>query len=344
MELRKDYLAGEPIDTIYFGGGTPTLLHPALLEKLLEKIRSLFPITDSAEITLEANPDDITPNLRTPNLLTSNFLTSLQSSGVNRLSLGLQSFFNDHLTFMNRRHDARQAESAVYMAAEAGFSNISIDLIYGIPGMTMEQWAYNLHKANELPAVHLSAYHLTIEPGTRFGRMRKAGLFTEADDADSIRQYSLLRELTEAGGYEQYEISNFARNKLYSRHNSKYWTGEGYIGFGPSAHSFSGTQRHWNPSSIKLWMQQTSGGTEPKGETVTPLMQRNEYVMTRLRTSAGIEKEDFRRRFGESAWNELMVLADSYLRIGELVFRNNRLWFDPEAWFRSDGILSALFV
>ena len=338
MELRKDYLNGQSIDTVYIGGGTPTLLRPDLLKQILINLKSLFPVAETAEITIEANPDDLTPSL--PHSLTPLLLTF----GFNRISIGIQSFHNHHLTYMNRRHDAHQAEAAVWMAKEAGFGNISIDLIYGIPGMTAEEWEFNLMKANGLPAVHLSAYHLTIEPGTRFGKLRKAGLFTEAGDADSLLQYRMLREISAAGGYEQYEISNFARNQLYSRHNSKYWTGEGYLGLGPSAHSYNGDHRHWNPASLKAWLAQIAAGKEPKGEAITRDMKRNEYVMTRLRTSAGIQKKDFIARFGEGSWSELEQLAGAHIASGALLFNGEKLVFDSDAWFRSDGILADLFV
>ncbi len=334
IKLRSDYLINKQVDTIYFGGGTPTLLHPSYLEKILVQLHEMYEVSKDAEITIEANPDDLTPGL----------LTRYLQIGFNRISIGTQSFFDEHLKLMNRRHNAAQAKDAVMMAAKYGFGNISLDLIYGIPGMSSDEWEQNLDVAAGLPANHISAYHLTIEPGTRFGKLKKAGLFSEIPDSESVEQYLKLISLLGARGFEQYEISNFARNKRVSRHNSKYWTGEPYLGLGPSAHSFNGTQRHWNPASLAKYSTDIRAKKLPKGETIDSTMHRNEYVMTRLRTAAGIEKSGFRSEFGEAAWSELLDMADEHISKGYLVLENERIRFDTEAWFRSDGILSDLFL
>jgi oxygen-independent coproporphyrinogen-3 oxidase len=334
LEFRSDYLINKQVDTIYFGGGTPTLLHPSHLETVLKHLRKMFTVNSEAEITIEANPDDLSPGL----------VTSYLESGFNRMSIGTQSFFDEHLKLMNRRHDAAQAIEAVRMASAGGFRNISLDLIYGIPGMTAGQWEQNLTIAAGLPADHISAYHLTIEPKTRFGRLKKAGLFSEIPDEESVEQYQKLLKILGEQGFEQYEISNFARDKRYSRHNTKYWTGDTYLGLGPSAHSFDGSCRHWNPSGLAKYTADIRSKKLPKGEVIEQSMHRNEYVMTRLRTAAGIEKAGFQSAFGEAAWLELLVMADERISKGYLIYENEKLRFDTAAWFRSDGILSDLFV
>lgn len=332
--LRSDYLTDKLVDTIYFGGGTPTLLHPAKLGMILDRLKEWYQVTGDAEITIEANPDD----------LTITGVEQYRNIGFNRISIGTQSFFDGHLKLMNRRHDASQAIEAVKMARAGGFGNISLDLIYGIPGMTPAQWEHNMNVASDLPADHISAYHLTIEPGTRFGRLKQAGRFAEVPDEQSAAQYRMLLERMEAHGFEQYEISNFAREGRYSRHNTKYWMGDSYIGLGPSAHSFNGTQRHWNRASLVRYTADVGSGRHPAGETISRMMHRNEYVMTRLRTSRGIGSMDFQSEFGEPAWMELLSMADKHRIKGHLIFDGGRLFFNKEAWFHSDGILSDLFL
>ena len=334
VNYRAGYLSGKQIDTIYFGGGTPTLLHPRQLALLLDFLKSSFAVDPGAEITLEANPDD----------LSTDRIRQYREAGFNRISIGIQSFHDDHLRFMNRRHDSRQAAESVHMALEGGISNISIDLIYGIPGMTADQWKRNVATAAGLPVTHISAYHLTIESGTRFGKLRRQGLFSEIPDEESVTQYRILREILDSAGYDQYEISNFARSGLESRHNSKYWTGEEYLGLGPSAHSFNGSGRHWNPRSLAAYTRQVERRELPPGEEVNERMRRNEYVMTRLRTSRGISESDFNIRFGPRAWPVLMEAALPHLRRGYLLVDRGVMRFDRDAWFQSDGILSDLFL
>ena len=334
LDLRREYLADKNVDTLYFGGGTPTLLRPSDLKIVIDRLKDDYRIGRDAEITIEANPDD----------LDQEQLREYLGMGINRISIGTQSFFDEHLRLMNRRHDAAQAVRAVEMAAECGFENISIDLIYGIPGMTAGQWEHNLRVAAALPVCHLSAYHLTIEPGTPFGKMKKSGLFSEIPDEQSVQQYRMLLSAMSASGFDQYEISNFARHGLVSRHNTKYWTGDSYLGLGPSAHSYDGNNRHWNPSSLKKYTEQILDGKLPQGENIDPVMHQNEYVMTRLRTAAGITSQDFITRFGESAWTGLYHQAAKHLATGDLIFENGGLRFDREAWFHSDGILSDLFL
>ena len=334
LDIRNDYLTDKKVDTIYFGGGTPTLLNPGHLGVIMKRLAELFEIDDQAEITIEANPDDLYPE----------GLEKCRSIGFNRISIGIQSFFDEHLRLMNRRHNAAQAIEAPGMACDSGFDNISLDLIYGIPGMTLGQWEQNLKRASGLPVDHISAYHLTIEPGTRFGRLKKAGIFSEISDEQSAEQYLMLLEVLGSNGFEQYEISNFARHGKYSRHNTKYWQGDSYLGLGPSAHSFNGTMRNWNQANLRSYTEKILQGKHPAGETITPVMRRNEYVMTRLRTAAGIRQADFQSEFGESAWNELQIMAGPHFRNGYLLMENGTIRFDRFAWFQSDGILSDLFL
>jgi oxygen-independent coproporphyrinogen-3 oxidase len=329
--FRKSYLTNNQVDTIYFGGGTPTLLHPEHLKVILNRLQELFEVNNDAEITIEANPDD----------LDEERLDQYKNMGFNRISIGTQSFFNEHLKWMNRRHDAEQAVDAVRMAAGCGFDNISLDLIYGIPGMTSMQ---NLAVACGLPTDHISAYHLSIEPATRFGRLKEMGMFTEIPDEMSVEQYWILLAILGDHGFEQYEISNFAKSGRYSLHNTKYWNGDSYIGLGPSSHSFNGSQRHWNPANLKQYTANINDQKPLKGENIDQVMRRNEYVMTRLRTARGIDSADFKDRFGEAEWFELLGMAEKNLKNGHLVFENDRILFDKKAWFHSDGILSDLFL
>jgi len=331
--LRAGYLADRNIDTVYLGGGTPTLLPEYGLSGILEALNRHFMISAGAEITIEANPDD----------LDAQKLKKIKEAGYNRISIGVQSFSDKQLRMMNRRHNAMQAEAAVTMAADAGIPRISLDLIYGIPGMTPVQWQENLRKAVLLPANHISAYHLTIEPGTVFHARKEAKKLSEVKEASSFKQYFLLRQLMNDSGFEQYEISNFTRNNERSRHNSKYWTGEGYLGLGPAAHSFNGRERHWNPRSLAGWAKQVNDAQEPEGEVLTEDMKVNEYIMTRLRTTEGIDLTDYTGRFGEEEYQRLLQNAGISLKRGDLVRNGNNLSFDHEAWFRSDKLISNLF-
>ncbi len=333
LTLRESYMKDNRLDTVYFGGGTPSLLPPAWFESVLETIRDRFSLDPGAEITLEANPDDLDTEL----------LTGLKEIGINRLSIGIQSFVDEHLTLMNRRHDARQAEDSIRLAAESGFSRISLDLIYGIPGMTMGQWEENIRRACRLPVDHISAYHLSIEPGTRFSAWKRKGLLKEITDDSSFAQYELLREILEANGFRHYEISNFARDGGISLHNSKYWSGEPYLGIGPSAHSFNGQERHWNPRSLKKWITQVTSREEPAGEILTPEMRRNEAVMVALRTDEGLNMNEFGRVFGLRSKKLLLESAQPHVDRGDLTISGDRLLFNRAAWFWSDGILADLF-
>lgn len=281
LALRHDYLGGAGLSTIYFGGGTPSLLTEAELLTLFEAIYRHFDVAADAEITLEANPDD----------LTAAKLRELAASPVNRLSIGLQSFYEPHLRLMNRAHSAQESRRSVLAAQDAGFHNLSIDLIYGVP--TPEPghgiWLHDLAQALELQVPHLSCYALTVEPQTVFGRRQQKGKFHAAPEEFVAREFELLLEASRTAGYEQYEISNFARPGFHSRHNSSYWQGTPYLGLGPSAHSFDGRSRQYTVASNARYVQGLlqEGQVPATREELSPTDRANEYLMTSLRTAQG---------------------------------------------------------
>ncbi len=310
LELRAGYLGGRPVKTIYFGGGTPSLLPVADIARLVEQVARHNPLDPGAEITLEANPEDLDPA----------YLEALARTPVNRLSLGTQSFFDQDLAFMHRRHGARQAVEAVRMARRAGFDNLSIDLIYGLPGMGRQRWTDNLRQALELDAPHVSAYHLTYEEGTPFERWKRSGKITPIDEQESLWQFDTLADTLAAAGYEHYEISNFARPGWHSRHNSSYWLGDPYLGVGPSAHSYDGRDsRQWNVRNNPRYIRALKARQIPaEGERLDPAARLNELVMTRVRTQWGIDLDQVELGFGAQARARLLADAQAHLRRGHL--------------------------
>lgn len=302
MALRRAYLPAAPLETIYFGGGTPSLLTGAELTRIFAAIHENFELAPGAEITLEANPDD----------LTAGKLAELATSPVNRLSIGLQSFHEPHLRLMNRAHTAQESGLAVRQAQAAGFENISVDVIYGVPAASHAIWQADLDYLLALGVPHVSAYALTIEPDTAFGRKLKKGTFVPPPEEFVAEQFELLLSALRAGGYEQYEISNFCRPGRESRHNSNYWRGVPYLGLGPSAHSFDGRSRQYavanNPQYVAAVLER--GEVPATVEQLSPLDQANEYLLTTLRTSRGTNLAHLRDELG------LDILADraDYLR------------------------------
>lgn len=298
MWLRRDYLPDRPLTSIYLGGGTPSLLSAGELQRLFDEIARLWTIDDHAEITLEANPDD----------LTQEKLKELRRTPINRLSIGIQSFAEADLRFMNRAHNAIEARACIEYAQDLGFDNLTIDLIYGSPTTSNEQWEYNLQITFDYEIPHLSAYALTVEERTALHHFIKVGKMPPVDEEQTARQFELLLRAMRAEGYEHYEISNFALPGWYSRHNSSYWTGEPYLGLGPSAHSFNGESRQWNVANnmqyIKLLKDEEAVASAlSTREVLTPAQRYNEYIMTSLRTKWGcaLKKidEDFRAHFLE---------------------------------------------
>lgn len=289
FSIRKDYLKNEPVQTIYFGGGTPSLLTIQQIEKLLNTIYKNFPVEKNAEITFEANPDD----------LTEKYLSDLKKLGINRLSIGIQSFDDNKLKILNRRHNAFQAVEAVRVAQRSGFNNISIDLIYGLPFQSLIEWENDLDKAFSLPIQHLSAYALTFEEKTLLLKQKEKKLIEPADEELMIKMYELLLNKSNQNGFDAYEISNFSLPEFYSRHNSSYWTQTPYLGIGPSAHSFNGFSRQWNVASIHKYIEGIMKNNSFFEQEILSLQDRyNEYVLLGLRTKNGINIDELEQNFG----------------------------------------------
>jgi oxygen-independent coproporphyrinogen-3 oxidase len=332
--LRKDYLKGEPLSTIYFGGGTPSLLTNDELSSILETIHSLHTVEEGAEITLEANPDD----------LTLEKLYELKALGINRLSIGIQSFIEQDLRFMNRAHNAQQAANCVKLAQQVGFKNISIDLIYGTQTLDDLDWMENVEKAIALGVQHISAYALTVEPRTALSKMIANGKVAPANEEKAAVHFHKLVSMLNAAGFEHYEISNFALPGYRSQHNSSYWRGVSYLGLGPAAHSFNGTQRHSAIHNNALYIKEIANGTLPLEEEGLSLADRyNEYVMTTLRTIEGIDVDVLGEKFGLQLQAYCMQEALPFVKEGRLTFSGNNITLTRDGKFFADGIASSLF-
>jgi oxygen-independent coproporphyrinogen III oxidase len=333
VKLQAGYLDGETVNTVYFGGGTPSVLTFTELADILEQLHNLFPVSNHAEITLEANPDD----------LSLTYLLELRKLGFNRLSIGVQSFSDTDLKKMNRRHSSAQAFLSVYDAAEAGFSNVSLDLIYGLPGLTLENWEKNLQRAFKLPFNHLSAYHLTYHEGTKFHEWLKAGRLRELPEDESIAHFELLMDMSAEAGFEQYEISNFAKDKAYSRHNSSYWQGCKYLGLGPSAHSYNGVSRQWNVSSLERYINAVNSGSPAfEREELTLTDRLNDYLITRIRTIWGISLVEIGEHFGKEFSQKVLLSSKSFLDSGLLHQEGDIISLTRQGIMVSDEIMLAL--
>lgn len=333
LVIRKSYIGDENVKTIYFGGGTPSVIELELLQDILKSIEKNYSVDPDCEITLECNPDD----------LDKEKLEGLYALGVNRLSIGIQSFNNDVLQFMNRAHTSIQATASVKMAKACGFDNITIDLIYGVPGTTMEIWKNQLDQMMALGVPHLSAYCLTIEENTVFGKWQKNGKLKPYEDQESLMQFQYLMDYMRSHGYEQYEISNFAKPAFISKHNSAYWLGVKYLGVGPSAHSFNGARRSWNvannPKYIQLIKKQEVFNEE---ETLSKTDQFNEYILTRLRTKWGIDLTDL-AEISDEMLSETMPVLKSYIADGYLEKNGNVYTLTNQGKYIADGISADLF-
>lgn len=334
LSLRQDYLKGEPVKTIYFGGGTPSQLDENDFRQIFAAIEHTYGLLNAEEITLEANPDD----------LTEEYTSMLRSLPFNRISMGIQTFDDSTLKLLNRRHTAQQAREAVARCRKAGFNNISIDLIYGLPGETEEHWTNDLNQAIALNVEHISAYHLTYEEGTRLYQLLQAHTLTEVDEEASLRFFTLLKEKLEAAGYVHYEISNFCKPGMHSRHNSSYWHGIPYLGCGPSAHSFDTCTREWNTASLEQYLASLESGQRTFEREALNLPTRyNEYIMTALRTMQGISLTEIEEKFGQQLYQYFLKIATPYLKEGLLKKTDNRISLTRESIFISDGIISDLF-
>lgn len=329
IAMQKDYLSGENLDTIYFGGGTPSLLEEEELTGILQTIHRHFSVTSAPEITLEANPDDISIHK----------LQAWQSAGINRLSIGIQSFFEEDLQWMNRAHDAEQAVNCLELALER-FNNISIDLIYGTPGLTDERWLKNMDKAIALGIPHLSCYALTVESKTPLDKLIREQKKAPTDPDVQAAQFRMGMDYLEKAGYEHYEISNFAKPGYRSRHNTSYWEGKKYLGIGPSAHSYNGESRQWNVANNQRYLKSITEGTLPsETELLTPVQKLNEKIMIELRTSEGLRLDTVDAKTADA----LTEKSKSYVTRGLMIQVDNRLCLTKEGKQLADGIASDLF-
>jgi oxygen-independent coproporphyrinogen III oxidase len=333
MELRKNESENEPIETIYFGGGTPSVLDISDIKFLIDEVYKHYKVIENPEITLEANPDD----------LSENRIIELSNNRINRLSIGIQSFFEADLQLMNRAHNSAEAKKSLELATKY-FDNISVDLIYGIPGLTNQQWLQNIQTVLDLKIPHISSYALTVEPKTALQKMIKQGDVNQPDDAIAHEQFLLLVDTLEANDFIHYELSNFGKENYFSRNNSAYWLGKKYIGIGPSAHSYDGKNRSWNISNNSLYLKSLQENQLPsETETLSKTDNYNEYVMTGLRTIWGVSLEKIETNFGKNYLDYLLKNAQKYIDTEKLILENNILKTTRKGKFFCDGIASDLF-
>ena len=325
--------ADEAVRTVYFGGGTPSRLRQEHFEQIFDTLYTHYAIVPDVEITIEANPDD----------LTEDYLRMLSLLPFNRISIGIQSFDDDELTFLSRRHTGEEAATAVRRAQQHGFTNISIDLMYGLPGQTMKIWQSNLQKALELNIQHISAYHLIYEEKTRMYRLLKAGKIRPVREETSTEMFALLIDTLTAHGFIHYEISAFGREGCFSQHNSAYWKDVQYVGLGPAAHSYDGDHRSWNVASLNRYIRSIGAGTPEREVEQLSLHDRyNEYILTGLRTMWGLDLQELRARFGEQLHDYCLKHAQRYIDQKLLQREEGILRLTREGIFISDGIMSEL--
>lgn len=340
IQMRKSEFEDEEIETIYFGGGTPSRLQIADLRLLIDSIYENYEVAKNPEITLEANPDDLLPILS----FRRNLFEEYKSIGVNRLSIGIQSFFEDDLKLMNRAHNSAQAKKCLEEATKY-FDNISIDLIYGIPNMSNEKWKQNIETALSFGIPHISSYSLTVEPKTALYKLIQTGKIDKLNDEVAQAHFQILVETLGKKGFIHYELSNFGKENYFSKNNSSYWLGKKYIGIGPSAHSYDGISRSWNVSNNALYLKSL---TENKRECEIEILSKNdlynEYVMTGLRTIWGVSLERIEFEFGSKYANYLNKQVQKFTQDGLLYIENNILKSTPKGKFLTDGIASDLFI
>jgi len=335
ISLRENYLRGESVSTIYFGGGTPSLLSLNDIEAITNQIYKNFSVNTNSEITFEANPDDVNPE----------YLSGLRILNVNRISLGIQSWKDPDLKLMNRRHDAKQAEQALKDIIKAGFENISVDLIYGLPKTTIKDWESNLDITFSYDIKHLSAYHLTIEKGTSFKKMLEKGTINEICEEESVALFNLLIEKSNKAGFVHYEISNFAKPDFFSRHNSNYWKQVNYIGVGPSAHSFNGYSRQWNIKAIKKYINLVNKEQEFfEREELDTRTKFNEYIITSLRTMWGIDLAYIEKAFEKEGYDYVVNLSTKFIEYGLMKKENQSLILTNQGKMISDNIITEFMM
>lgn len=345
IELQKEYLNPylDGVRTIYLGGGTPSLLSEKELMNIFDALHQHYKISADAEITLEANPDD----------LSIQKLKELKNTPINRLSIGIQSFFDEDLKLMNRAHNSKEALRVVKDAQDKGFENITIDLIYGIPTLSDNNWKYNLQTAFDLEVKHISAYCLTVEPKTALAHLVKEGKINNVDEQKSAKQFEIMLDEMRKNNFEQYEISNFCKDNFYSKHNSNYWLKQPYLGLGPSAHSFNGTSRKWNVSNNALYIQsfatQVGSATAPPLgggglETLTTSQQYNEYILTTLRTMWGSNLATITSDFGNDYLLYCLKEAEKYILSEDIKKESNKLFLTDKGKLIADKIASDFFM
>jgi len=333
LELRKDELKNKTVETIYFGGGTPSLLTSNELELLINLVYKHYTVIDKPEITLEANPDD----------LSNAIIIQLSKSPINRLSIGIQSFFERDLKLMNRAHNSKEAYECLSIATRY-FDNISIDLIYGIPGLSNDEWIKNIESTLSFNVPHISCYALTVEPKTALASFIKKGIIENVDDDLAQEQFNILVEKLEASGFVNYELSNFGKPNYFSKNNSAYWQGKSYLGIGPSAHSFNGDQRSWNVSNNTIYSKSIQKNELPsESETLSTTDKFNEYIMTGLRTIWGVSLVKVTHDFGKNYKKHLLKQSEIYIQEHLLYIDDNKLLITKKGKFLSDGIASNLF-
>lgn len=334
LELRKNEFAHETVETIYFGGGTPSVLSDEEIKKIITTVFKHYSVSENPEITLEANPDD----------LSTNKIIQLAISPINRLSIGIQSFFEEDLLLMNRAHNAQEAEKCLEEASKQ-FGNISIDLIYGIPGMDAARWQQNIAKALSFDIPHISSYALTVEPKTALAHMIETGKVENVDDEAAERHFHILVDTLEKEGFINYEISNFGKEGFFSKNNSAYWQGKKYIGIGPSAHSFDGNRRGWNIRNNTKYLKGIQAGDLPmETEHLSRTDRYNEYVMTGLRTIWGVSLSKIKTEYGEKYSNYLMRQSQNKIAENLLVWDGDMLLTSKKGKFLVDGIAADLFM
>lgn len=343
IELQKDFLKNNrsgsssgyhTIETIYFGGGTPSLLDQKETDDILNQIYKYFTVAEACEITLEANPDDIGPVKS----------REWRQSGINRLSIGIQSFFDEDLKWMNRAHNAIQAKQCIYDVQQAGFKNFSTDLIFGIPALTDEKWMKNIITMVEMKVPHLSCYALTVEPKTPLDHFIRQKKYPPVNEEQSARQFEILIQLLTPAGYDHYEISNFAKPGMRSKHNSHYWQGALYLGIGPAAHSYTGKTRQWNIANNALYMKSIFENKIPyEKEILTRKIQWNEYMMTSLRTMEGCDLNYITDKWGKAESEKLKNESRKFILNGKMILQNDHLVLTNKGKLFADGIASELF-
>ena len=335
LELRKDYLEGDTIETIYWGGGTPSLLQPDDFNLVFNSINRFYETSASLEITLEANPDD----------LTKQYVSALRQLPFNRISIGVQSFNEKDLQLLKRRHTAKQAINVISFCQNAGYSNISIDLIYGLPGQTLKMWEENLDEAIRLQIPHLSAYYLTYEEGTVMHQQLQAGLIESLNEETGVLLFDMLIDKLDAAGYLHYEIANFCKPDYYSRHNTACWTDRKYIGIGPAAHSYNHHSRQWNIASLPDYIEGiTKGAPNIEKELIDERTRYNDYILTRLRTIWGIQISVFLKIFGRERLMFLLQQANPFLQTGLMKKDEENLKISRKGILLTDGIISGLMM